>query len=726
MITKDSVLKRDLFFIFCSFLLTGCFVFLFAVTNSHARNVNFSWISNDDDPPADGYKLYYKTGNPGSSLNDYDGTDAGGNNPSPVVIAGQNSSSYTLSNLLDSEKYSFVLTAYRGSDESPPTDPETVDAIFTNGPPVASNSSFSTAENTSYTGQLVAEDPDGDSLNYSIVSNGSRGSATITNASTGAFTYTPGNNQVGSDSFTFKVNDGTVNSNTATVSVTITNVNDPPTATSSSFSITKNTTYTGQLQAEDPDGDALTYNITNNGNKGSAVITNQNTGAFTYTPDHNATGTDSFKFRVNDGTVNSTKATVTVTILQQNSPPVAYASNVSVAEDNSHSGQLNASDPDDDSLIYSIVSNGSKGTAVINNSSTGAFTYTPAQNQNGSDSFTFRVNDGVVNSATATVTVNISAVNDRPIVGNLSINVAQNFDYTGQLSGSDVDGDDLTFVLVSNGLKGDADIDNPANGSFTYTPFENETGADSFTFKVNDGTIDSILGVVTVNISAEEEYTVSFGDFTGADYPGTISDTFVNIDSTVNALSETINTYSWSNPTPHKVANSIIIKADLSSIPTNATITGAELQLYLVGYNGASQYSQSVHKISGRNPAIDQANGFNASNGTPWSEVPAGTTYDDIPLGLADTEAEEDTIVVGSEDGYKVWRIPAMVQGWVNQPASNYGLLIRGVTTSVETGRYYAASENQNGSIRPKLIIRYTTAPPVLEAPELILIEEVK
>jgi len=44
----------------------------------------------------------------------------------------------------------------------------------------------------------------------------------------GTYTYTPQANYQGSDSFTFKANDGTQDSNTETVSITVIAVNDAP------------------------------------------------------------------------------------------------------------------------------------------------------------------------------------------------------------------------------------------------------------------------------------------------------------------------------------------------------------------------------------------------------------------------------------------------------------------------------------------------------------------
>ena len=90
-----------------------------------------------------------------------------------------------------------------------------------NTAPVATNGTLAVTQDTPATGTLQATDADSNPLTYSIVANGSKGTAVVTNASTGAYTYTPNAGATGADSFTFKANDGTVDSNTATVNVTI-------------------------------------------------------------------------------------------------------------------------------------------------------------------------------------------------------------------------------------------------------------------------------------------------------------------------------------------------------------------------------------------------------------------------------------------------------------------------------------------------------------------------
>ncbi|NOQ46932.1 MAG: DNRLRE domain-containing protein [Desulfobulbaceae bacterium] len=158
----------------------------------------------------------------------------------------------------------------------------------------------------------------------------------------------------------------------------------------------------------------------------------------------------------------------------------------------------------------------------------------------------------------------------------------------------------------------------------------------------------------------------------------------------------------------------------MTDIPSSATITEARLYLYQTDSHGDSVYNNSVHKIIGREPIIDQVSGYNAYNGNPWTPVPAGTTNNDAPLGLADIAPDESTIQLGTLQQYHSWPVTDMVQEWVNNPSSNYGLLIQGEPASIETGRTFAASENQNTATRPKLVISYSILLPV---PQILSIE---
>ncbi len=190
-----------------------------------------------------------------------------------------------------------------------------------NAVPTANNGSVTTNENTAVSGTLSASDSDGDTLTFSIVSQPSHGTVSITNTSTGAFTYTPNSNYYGSDSFTFKATDSAGQaSNTATESVTVNQSgggNAVPTASNGSVSTNENTAVSGTLSATDSDGDTLTFSIVGQPSHGSVSITNSSTGAFTYTPNSNYYGSDSFTFKATDSAGQaSNTATESVTVNQ--------------------------------------------------------------------------------------------------------------------------------------------------------------------------------------------------------------------------------------------------------------------------------------------------------------------------------------------------------------------------------------------------------------------------
>src|SRR5205814_352996 len=123
-----------------------------------------------------------------------------------------------------------------------------------------------------------------------------------------------------------------------------------------------------------------------------------------------------------------------------------------------------------------------------------SFSYTPAANYHGTDSFTYKANDGQADSGIATVNIAITAVNDAPVAVNDSYTTAEdttlNVAAAGVLANdSDVDGDSLSAVLVSQPTHGTLTLN--SDGSFSYTPAANYHGTDGFTYKANDGQADS-------------------------------------------------------------------------------------------------------------------------------------------------------------------------------------------------------------------------------------------
>ena len=131
--------------------------------------------------------------------------------------------------------------------------------------------------------------------------------------------------------------------------------------------------------------------------------------------------------------------------------------------------------------------------------------YTPNQDWNGTDTFTFEATDDRTGSrsnvATATITVN--PVNDAPVANDVTSsttsrtgNMRQSVDIT--LSVTDADGDDLTISIVSDVSNGTTSL---SGSTVTYTPTANYDGTDTFTYKANDGIVDSNIATGTITIT---------------------------------------------------------------------------------------------------------------------------------------------------------------------------------------------------------------------------------
>ena len=383
---------------------------------------------------------------------------------------------------------SFTFQANDGQTNSVPA---TVSITITplNHAPVANSQSLTTLKNLSTNLTLTATDADGDALTYAIVTAPAHGSLT---GSPPTVTYVPVSNYVGSDSFTFKANDGQTNSAPATVSITVTPLNHAPVANNQSLTTPKNVSTNLTLTATDVDGDALTYAIVTAPAHGSL------TGSLptvTYVPVSNYVGSDSFTFQANDGQTDSAPATVSITVTPLNHAPVANSLSVTTPKNVSTNLTLTATDADGDSLTYAIVS------APAHGSLTGSLptvTYVPVSNYVGSDSFTFKANDGQTDSAPATVLITITPLNHAPVANSLSVTTPKNVSTNLTLTATDADGDSLTYAIVSA----------PAHGSLTgslptvtYVPVSNYVGSDSFTFQANDGQTNSVPATVLITIT---------------------------------------------------------------------------------------------------------------------------------------------------------------------------------------------------------------------------------
>jgi large repetitive protein len=189
-------------------------------------------------------------------------------------------------------------------------------STVSNTAPVAGNDSATTNEDTAVTINILSNDSDADGQSFSptILTQPANGTATLNGD--GTVTYTPDANFNGSDSFTYRVSDGSLNSNTATVSISVTSVNDAPTAIddffATDFESVLNIAPDSVLDNDsDIDGDTLTVSSHTQPLNGSVTVNSD--GTFTYTPDTGFSGNDGFTYSVSDGTTTS-MAVVTITV----------------------------------------------------------------------------------------------------------------------------------------------------------------------------------------------------------------------------------------------------------------------------------------------------------------------------------------------------------------------------------------------------------------------------
>lgn len=169
-----------------------------------------------------------------------------------------------------------------------------------------------------------------------------------------------------------------------------------------------------------------------------------------------------------------------------NNAPVFSQSSyqLTIDEDTSATLPVTATDADGDTLSYSISNQAQQGVALINASS-GQVTYTPRKDYNGTDSFQVMVSDGK-DTRTTTVTITILPVNDAPVFTSTEVYVTGSEIKTGQIQATDVDGDTLTYTLITPPQNGTLTLDS-ATGAITYTLTELVDVNDIFTVKVSDG-----------------------------------------------------------------------------------------------------------------------------------------------------------------------------------------------------------------------------------------------
>jgi len=399
-----------------------------------------------------------------------------------------------------------VIITYEACDPSGVCDQAlvTINVFPVNTAPDAIDDFVNVTLNETYTGDVSFNDIDADNDNITYTVDEGVSNGTLTLNEDGSYTYTPNTDYIGADEFTYVMCDQTLLCDTATVFINVVEANEGPVAINDSYTIEEDAILTANVgdNDTDADGDALTFEVTTTVTNGTLELNPD--GSFTYTPDAEFSGTDSFSYSVCDPAGVCDYADVTITILPVNDHPVAVDDFIAAEEDDvvSNTVATNDFDAENDPITFSMVDSVAFGELIFN--ADGSFTYTPNNNYYGSDSFTYSACDAG-GCDTATVTIDVAQINDGLIAVEDTYETNQNTTLNADASENDIDidGDILIYAISDSTDNGQLILNE--DGTFTYIPNAGFFGTDFFEYIVCDpdfcDTAIVVINVIQLNTS---------------------------------------------------------------------------------------------------------------------------------------------------------------------------------------------------------------------------------
>jgi uncharacterized protein YdgA (DUF945 family) len=348
--------------------------------------------------------------------------------------------------------------------------------VSVNSTPVLENiADVQIDEDTNTTITLNASDIDNNTLIYSASSDDENITTSINN---NILTLKPSNNYFGNGIISVTVSDGDKNA-TTTFNIKINSLNDKPTIQNiADVQIDEDTNTTITLNASDIDNNTLIYSASSDDEN---ITTSINNNILTLKPSNNYFGNGIISVTVSDGDKNAT-TTFNIKINSLNDKPtIQNIADVQIDEDTNTTITLNASDIDNNTLIYSASSDDENITTSINNN---ILTLKPSNNYFGNGIISVTVSDGDKN-ATTTFNIKINSLNDKPTIQNIAdVQIDEDTNTTITLNASDIDNNTLIYSASSD----DENITTSINNNIlTLKPSNNYFGNGIISVTVSDG-----------------------------------------------------------------------------------------------------------------------------------------------------------------------------------------------------------------------------------------------
>ncbi|WP_421919910.1 Ig-like domain-containing protein [Marinifilum sp.] len=528
----------------------------------------------------------------------------------------------------------------------------TISVNATNDTPVAVDDSNTTNEDTAVNGNVLTNDTDLGDAPVSVVSNTNPSNGSVTVNADGTYTYTPNTDFFGTDTFQYTIEDVDGEQSTATVTITVNATNDTPVAVDDSNTTNEDTAVSGNVLTNDTDLGDAPVSVVSNTNPSNGSVTVNADGTYTYTPNADFFGTDTFEYTIEDVDGEQSTATVTISVNATNDTPVAVDDSNTTNEDTAVNGNVLTNDTDLGDAPVSVVSNTNPSNGSVTVNADGTYTYTPNTDFFGTDTFQYTIEDVDGEQSTATVTITVNATNDTPVAVDDSNTTNEDTAVNGNVLTNDTDLGDAPVTVVSNTNPSNGSVTVNADGTYTYTPNADFFGTDTFEYTIEDVDGEQSTATVTITVNATNDTPVAVDDSNTTNEDTAVNGNVLTNDTDLGDAPVSV----VSNTNPSN--GSVMVNADGTYTYTpNADFFGTDTFEYTIedvdGEQSTATVTITVNATNDTPVAVDDSNTTNEDTAVNGNVLTNDTDLGDVPVSVvSNTNPSNGSVTVNADGTY--------------------------------------------------------------------------